>query len=90
MVLRLQTEGPEGPLGAWIHGSDGFSGEGKLQGVMAKGGHFTLNGRLMLGRHEYECALQASLEGDRIVGEATYLRPSTGETARTSFSLFRS
>jgi len=50
----------------------------------------SVSGRLLLGRHEYECALQASLEGDRLTGEANFVRPGTGEMAKSNFSLSRS
>lgn len=89
LSLQLRTDGSGRPVGAWFHASNGLIGTGPLSGEMGPDGRIRLSGRLMMGRNPFDCALRATLEGDRLVGEATFVRATSGATAHSSFALSR-
>lgn len=89
LSLQLRTDGSAGPVGAWFHASNGLIGTGTLRGKILPGGRITLSGRLMMGHNPFDCALQATLDGDRLVGEATFVRATSGARAHSSFTLTR-
>lgn len=89
LSLELRTDGSEGPVGAWFHASHGLIGTGTLRGRMHPDGRITLSGRLMMGRNPFDCALQATLDGDHLVGEATFVRATSGAKAHSRFTLRR-
>jgi hypothetical protein len=89
LSLQLRTDGSEGPVGAWFHASHGLIGTGTLRGKIEPDGRITLSGRLMMGHNPFDCALQATLDGDRLVGEATFVRASSGARAHSRFTLRR-
>ncbi len=90
LSLQLRTAGKGGQVGAWFHASDGLIGTGALSGEMGGDGRVVLSGRLMMGRNPFDCALRATLEGDRLVGEATFIRANGGASAHSRFVLRRS
>ena len=89
LSLQLRTGGSGGPVGAWFHASHGLIGTGTLRGEMHPGGQITLSGRLMMGHNPFDCALHATLDGDRLFGEATFVRATSGAKAHSSFTLTR-
>ena len=60
-----------------------------LTGDIGTDGRITLSGRLMMGRNPFDCALQATLKGERLVGAATFVRATSGVAAHSSFTLSR-
>jgi len=65
------------------------AGSGVLYGAIAPDGRITLSGRLMMGPNPFDCALKAMLEGDHLVGEATFVRHTSGATAHSRLALSR-
>ena len=89
LSLQLRIGGGHGPVGALFHASHGLVGTGVLSGEIGLHGRITLSGRLMMGHNPFDCSLQARLEGDRLVGEAIFVRQTSGASAHSSFSLSR-
>ncbi len=89
LSLKLRTRGTRGPVAAVFSASNGLIGSGVLRGEMGSDGRITLSGRLMMGRNPFDCALEATLKGGRLVGGATFVRATSGASAHSSFSLTR-
>ena len=90
LSLELRTDRGPGAVGAWFHASAGLIGTGPLSGEISRDGQVRLNGRLMMGANPFDCALRARLIGDRLVGEATFVRATNGASAHSRFTLYRS
>ena len=90
LALSIRRSGPGGAVTAYFHASAGLIGTGELSGTMSPDGRVALAGRLMMGRNPFDCSLEASLAGDRLVGSASFVRASSGLTARSRFTLVRS
>lgn len=89
LSLQLRTGGASRPVGALFRASHGLIGSGVLYGAIAPDGRITLSGRLMMGPNPFDCALKATLVGDHLVGEATFVRHTSGATAHSRFALSR-
>lgn len=89
LSLQLSFISANGTIGAFFHASHGLIGSGVLKGTMAPGGRVLLSGRLMMGRNPFDCDLTARIQGNSLVGEATFVRRATGSRAHSSFSLER-
>lgn len=90
LSLQLQTDGAGRPVGAWFHASHGLIGSGRLSGEIGPNGQVTLSGQLMMGRNPFTCALQATLIEGHLIGEATFVRASSGARAHSRFNLIQS
>ena len=89
LSLQLRIQGAHGPVAALFHASKGLIGSGVLTGDISNNGRITLSGRLMMGRNPFDCALQGTLVGERLVGGATFVRVTSGAAAHSSFALSR-
>ena len=89
LSLQLRIHGAHGPAAALFHASQGLIGSGVLTGDIGSDGRITLSGRLMMGRNPFDCALQGTLKGERLVGVATFVRVTSGVAAHSSFTLSR-
>ena len=87
LSLQLHATRFHRSVGAYFHASHGLIGTGTLIGEIGPEGRIILSGKLMMGRNEFYCAVQGSLQGDRLVGEATFVRQTSGAMAHSSFTL---
>lgn len=89
LSLQLRTRGAHGSVAAVFQASHGLIGSGVLTGDIQRDGQISLSGRLMMGRNSFNCVLEGNLEGERLVGVATFVRSSSGAAAHSSFRLSR-
>ncbi len=89
LSLKVTTDPAGGRIGAFFHATHGLIGSGVLNGAVGPGGKIILAGRLMMGRNPFNCTLYATLEGGRLVGEATFVHQSNGAAAHSTFALSR-
>lgn len=89
LSLQLRIHGAHGPVAAVFQASQGLIGSGTLTGDIQRNGRISLSGRLMMGRNPFDCVLEAKLEGELLVGVATFVRSTSGAAAHSSFKLSR-
>ena len=89
LSLQLRTARTGRPIGAFFHASHGLIGTGTLTGERTPQGRISLSGQLMMGHNQFYCALQGIMRGDHLVGEATFIRQTSGAQAHSSFTLTR-
>lgn len=87
LSLKMLTGPSGGRVSALFHASHGLIGSGILSGAVGPGGKVRLAGQLMMGRNPFACEFYATLEGGRLVGEATFVRHTTGVAAHSTFAL---
>ncbi len=89
LSLKLRIRGAHGSVAAVFQASQGLIGSGVLTGDIHGDGQISLSGRLMMGRNPFDCVLEGKLQGERLVGVATFVRPTSGAAAHSSFKLSR-
>lgn len=89
LSLKMVSNPAGGPVNAFFQASHGLIGAGELDGAIEPGGKIRLAGRLMMGRNSFDCQLDATLEGDHLVGRATFVHLTNGAPAHSRFALSR-
>ena len=89
LLLELRIRDAHGSVAALFQASQGLIGSGVLTGDIQRDGKISLSGRLMMGRNPFDCVLEARLDGERLVGVATFVRSTSGAAAHSSFKLSR-
>lgn len=74
LSLSIVPAGPGGAVVVRFDSYGGLVGSGELQGRVWPDGRLVASGTLLMGRNPFVTEIEGQIEGDRLVGSATYIR----------------
>ena len=87
--LVIHKQAPTGAITARFDASQGLSGTGTLAGRVSESGRITATGQLLMGKNPFLCDFIGTLNGDTLVGSASFVRSGNSRVYYSRFNLIR-